>query len=233
MGIRATQVTVYRLMAQRAQKRPSSGRFSFIVAGMFGLTALLTVGWLGMNLLEPGKQTTVDRSGPAVLQAIEDLSTYKASTGNFQVIVDLEKDVKMVPSFIAGQRTLMVANGSVDGEVDLSHLGPEAVKISDDRRSVDITLPAAQLSATHLDNSQTYVAERQRGLVDRIGQALSSNPGDDRALLQAADAKLLEAAHNTELLRRAEDNTRVMLTQLMTSLGFEQVSVHFENPAQP
>lgn len=233
MGITAAQEIVYRCMAQRAQKRPSSGLFSFIVAGLFGLTALLTVGWLGMHLLEPGKQTTVDRSGPAVLQAIQDLSTYKASTGNFQVIVDLEKDVKMVPSFIAGQRTLMVANGSVDGEVDLSHLGPEAVKISDDRRSVDITLPAAKLSATHLDNSQTYVAERQRGLVDRIGQALSSNPGDDRALLQAADAKLLEAARNTQLANRAEDNTRVMLTTLMTSLGFQQVNVHFENRAQP
>src|SRR4030095_14203582 len=33
----------------------------------------------------------VDRSQPVLLKAIEDLAVYKAATGNFQVVVDLEE----------------------------------------------------------------------------------------------------------------------------------------------
>ena len=37
---------------------------------------------------------THDRSGPALLQSIQDISRYDAASGNFQVVVDLEKDTK-------------------------------------------------------------------------------------------------------------------------------------------
>lgn len=221
------------IRANRAQERPRSPRVPLVGGALFILAAVVASGWLGLQLLHPGQQRTVDRSSPVVLQAIDNVSTFKAATGNFQVVVDLEKDFKMVPAFIAGKRSIMVAQGSVDAEVDLSHLSESAVHVSDDRRSVDITLPAAQLSATHLDNGKTYVAERQRGLLNRVGEAFSSNPGDDQALLQAADAKLRQAADNTALRQRAEDNTRAMLTQLMTSLGFRHINVHFDAPVQP
>jgi hypothetical protein len=204
-----------------------------VVAALVGTVAVLLIGWLAYSLLEPGRQDHTDRSSPVVLQAIADLSTYKAATGNFQVVVDSEKDVNMVPSFLAGERTLMVASGKVDAEVDFSGLATDAVKISPDRTSVEITLPHAQLSEAQLDNSHTYVAERQRGLVNRLGEALSSDPGDDHELLQQAQQQLRQAADGTELRQRAEDNTRGMLTSLMGSLGFKQVNVHFaDSPSQ-
>ena len=220
-------------MRRRDSNRPASGRLSVAVVAFVGLAVVACSGWLALQLLQPGRQRTIDRSGPTVLQAIQDLSSYKAASGNFQVLVDLEKDVKLVPSVIAGERSLMVAQGSVDAEVDFSRLGPDAVHVSGDRRSVELTLPPAQLSQTHLDHDHTYVAERQRGLVDRIGQALSSNPGDDRELLQAADQKLRAAAEGTELRQKAEDNTRAMLSELLGSLGFEHVTVRFTPPTQP
>jgi hypothetical protein len=220
-------------MPRRARNVPSRALSSLVAIVVVGLLVVGSSGWLAFRLLQPGQQRTIDRSSPTVLHAIQDLSEYKAATGNFQVLVDLEKDVKLVPSMIAGERSLMVAEGSVDAEVDFSKLGADAVHVSPDRRSVDITLPAAELSATHLDHDRTYVAERQRGLLNRIGEAFSSNPGDDQQLLQAADQKLRAAAQGTELRQRAEDNTRSMLTGLLTSLGFEHVSVTFQARPQP
>jgi hypothetical protein len=208
-------------------------RLPLVVAALLGTLAVVVVVWLAFALFEPGRTEQRERSVPAVLQAVADLSTYTAASGNFQVVVDSEKDVNRVPSFLAGQRTLLVANGRVDAAVDFSALGADGVRMSADRRTVEVTLPHARLGPAQLDHSQTYVAARQRGLLDRIGDALGSAPSDDHELLQAAERRLQDAAAGTELRQRAEDNTRDMLTSLLGSLGFEQVTVRFaDDPSQ-
>ncbi len=40
------------------------------------------------------------RTGPAMLRSLSDLSDYHASTAEFSVNVDLDKDVKYVPSAV-------------------------------------------------------------------------------------------------------------------------------------
>ena len=88
--------------------------------------------------LNPFKEETVDRSGPVLLKSLENLSEYRASSANLQVVVDVEKDTNLVPSFIKGERTLFVAAGNVDAAVDFGGLGksPDAVRVSGDRKEV-------------------------------------------------------------------------------------------------
>ena len=202
----------------------------FFLAAVIGVVAVIAGLAATARLLGIGKTEDRYRDNPVVLQALQDLATYKAATGQFQVVSDLEEDVKLVPSFLAGERTYMVAAGSVDAEVDFSGLGPDAVQVTPDRRGVTITLPAAQLSETRIDNDNTYVAERQRGLINRLGEALSSNPGDDAKLYQRAEDEMEAAAAQSGLTGRAEENTRDMLTSLLTSLGFTDVTIVFEPP---
>ena len=66
---------------------------------------------------------TRDRSGPALLQSIQDMSRYDAASGNFQIVVDLEKDAKFLPDAVRGTRTLYVGAGTVDAYVDLGKVG--------------------------------------------------------------------------------------------------------------
>ncbi len=202
----------------------------FFLAAVIGVVAVIAGLAATARLLGIGKTEDRYRDNPVVLQALQDLASYKAASGQFQVIADLEEDVKLVPSFLAGERTYMVAAGSVDAEVDFSALGPEAVQVTPDRRGVTITLPAAQLSETRIDNDNTYVAQRQRGLINRLGDALSSNPGDDAKLYQRAEDEMKGAAEQSGLTGRAEDNTRDMLTALLTSLGFDDVTIVFQPP---
>jgi len=182
--------------------------------------------------LNPFKEETVDRSGPVLLKSLENLSEYRAASANLQVVVDVEKDTNLVPSFIKGERTLFVAAGNVDAAVDFGGLGksPDAVRVSGDRKEVAITLPPARLTEARLDPERSRVYDRDRGALDRIGEAFSDDGGaDQQELYVLAEQKLTEAAaSDPALLRTAERNTRSMLEGMMRGLGFEKVTTRFE-----
>ena len=182
--------------------------------------------------LNPFKEETVDRSGPVLLKSLENLSEYRAASANLQVVVDVEKDTNLVPSFIKGERTLFVAAGNVDAAVDFGGLGksPDAVRVSGDRKEVAITLPPARLTEARLDPERSRVYDRDRGALDRIGEAFSDDGGaDQQELYVLAEQKLTEAAaSDPALLRTAERNTRSMLEGMMRGLGFEKVTIRFE-----
>lgn len=171
---------------------------------------------------------TKDRSGPAVLKSIQDMSRYQAATGNFQVIVDLEKDAKFLPSAVRGSRTLYVGAGSVGAYVDLGRVGKGGVTVSSDRRSAVLVLPHARLDPTALDPKRSYVFTKERGLLDRFGDFFGGDPNDDQQLNVLAAQKIQDAAKQSDLTARAEQNTRAMLQGLLRSLGFTSVEVRFQ-----
>lgn len=180
----------------------------------------------------PIREETVDRTGPAVLDSLSDLQDYHGATSELQVIVDLEKDTKYVPSFIKGERVLYQAYGSVDGVVSLSALGPDSVSIAADG-TVTVTVPPAKLSKVTLDVERSAVIARDRGLLDRMGSVFSDNPTSEKALQEAGVAKLADAANETEILATAEQSASDMLTALLTATGATDVVVVFEDPAAP
>jgi hypothetical protein len=206
-----------------------------VVAGLVLLGVLFGAGKLGglfPSLPNPFGSTTVDRTQPALLKSLEDLSRYQAATGNFQVIVDTEDDARFLPAFIKGERTVFVAAGSADATVDFSQLDERSVQVSEDRRSATIVLPAPTVSEPVVDPEQSRVATRNRGLLDRVGSVFSDSPTSERPLYLAAQAKMQQAAAESDLRTRAEQNTTRMLEGLLRGLGFTSVSVSFSpNPA--
>ena len=206
-----------------------------IAAAVVLLVVLLGLSGLGGLRLWPGfpnpfAARQLDRSPPVLLKAIEDLKVFKAASGNFQVVVDLEEGSRGVPLVIKGQRTLFLAGGSVDAEVDFSGLKAGAITVSSDGRRAEITLPRARLTPARVDPEQSRVISRDRGLLDRLGSVLSDNPTSERELYQLAAAKMQAAAAQSDLQARAEQNTRAMLVGMLHSLGYRQVNVTFRDP---
>ncbi len=212
---------------------PQPRRFptGLVVLGVVILGGFLFVGWvrdLIPDLGNPFTTETVDRSGPAVLKSIQNLQDFRAASGHFEVIVDVEQDTRFVPASIKGQRVLFVAIGSVDSGVNFSGLDESAVKVSNNRRSVSIELPPAAFHEPELDLDRSYVYDRDRGAIDRIQSLLGDDPGFEPELYTLAQEKLATAARDgTGLLARAEQNTRVMLVGLLRALGFTRVDVRF------
>ncbi|WP_030863837.1 DUF4230 domain-containing protein [Streptomyces sp. NRRL S-37] len=170
---------------------------------------------------------TEDRSGPALLESIQDLSRYDAASGNFQVVVDLEKDAKFLPDAVRGTRTLYVGAGTVDAYVDLGRLDEGDVRVDEDRTSATLRLPHARLGKPALDPERSYAVSKQRGLLDRLGDLFSDNPGSEQAVQKLAVRHIGDAAKESGLTTRAETNTTEMLEGLLRSLGFEQVRVSY------
>ncbi|MEU4165388.1 DUF4230 domain-containing protein [Streptomyces sp. NPDC026665] len=168
---------------------------------------------------------THDNSGPALLKSIQDMSRYDAASGNFQVVVDLEKDAKYLPDAIRGTRTLYVGAGTVDAYVDLGRVGQKDVTVNEDRTSATLRLPHAALGKPALDPDHSYAVSKQRGLLDRLGDVFSDNPNDERAVQRLAARHIGDAAKDSRLTARAEENTTGMLEGLLRSLGFTDVTV--------
>ncbi|WP_320782644.1 DUF4230 domain-containing protein [Streptomyces sp. CRN 30] len=197
------------------------------------LVLLLVVVLAALRLLVYGSlkdvfgEETHDRSGPALLKSIQDISRYDAASGNFQVVVDLEKDAKFLPDAIRGTRTLYVGAGTVDAYVDLGELGEDDVTVNEDRTSATLRLPHAALGEPALDPDRSYAVAKQRGLLDRLGDLFSDNPNSERAVQKLAAQHIGTAAKESELTGRAESNTTDMLQGLLGSLGFEEVKVTY------
>ena len=211
--------------------RPSRLR-TLAVGALVVFGVLFAAGQLDLlpGFSNPFETETVDRTNPALLKSLNDLSEYHAAEGHFQVIVDTEKDTRFVPSFIRGERTVYVAGGTVDAVVDFSQLDERSIQVSPDRTAVTVMLPAPTLAEPAVDPGQSRVVSRDRGVLDRIGSAFSDNPTSERPLVLAAQQKMREAADESDLRRRAEDNTRRMLEGMLRALGYTSVTVTFAPP---
>jgi len=224
------------MLSEERSPRPRSrgvrglATVAVVAAALIALVALLPSVLPSLN---PFGSETKDRSGPVLLKSLENLSEFRAASANLQVVVDVEQDAKLLPTFIKGERTLFVAAGTVDAAVDFSGLSKQsgAVKVSDDRKAVSITLPAATLTEARVDPSRSRVYDRDRGLFDRVEDVFSDNPSDEQPLYQLAERKLTEAARSDpELPRRAQENTQRMLEGMLRGLGFERITITFKAP---
>ncbi|HWF82977.1 MAG TPA: DUF4230 domain-containing protein [Streptosporangiaceae bacterium] len=196
-----------------------------ILALLLGLSAIQLL----PRLRNPFAETAIDRSQPALLKSITAMSRYEAASGSFQVIVDLAKRSSLIPSFIEGTDTLFVGAGSDIAFVDFSGLRGRDVVVSPNRARVTLTLPPAQLEPAVLNVKQSYVFAEQQGLLNRIGNFFSSNPNSQHQVYVLAVEKIQAAARRSPLIAEAEHNTTSMLTGLMRSLGFRQVTVIFKS----
>lgn len=204
-----------------------------LVAAGIGLALLVPVGFQVADWLPdpPFGQDVVDSSTPPLMLALADLSEYHAATGTFQVVVEREVDTRYVPSVISGESVSFLATGTADASVDFTGLDAGRVTLSPDGTSATIALPAPQLGEVRIDPAASRVLDRDRGLVERVGDALGDNPVDDSELYALAEDRLATAAAQSDLRERAETNTRDMLTGLARSLGVQQVEVTFDEPA--
>ncbi|MCI2419281.1 DUF4230 domain-containing protein [Saccharopolyspora sp. K220] len=205
----------------------------WLQAGLLGAALLLVVATVLQLVgllpeLNPFGRETIDRSQPAVLRSMRDLSQYHAAVGDYQVVIDVEKDVKGVPSALAGERTLFVAAGTVNAYVDFGRLADDGLNVSPDGTSVQVKLPTPVLDKPNIDNRRSYVFSQQRGLIDRLN-AIVETPTQQEFYV-AAEQRIADAAKESGLVDRARDNTKVMLTGMLQALGFRQVTFVDDEP---
>ena len=208
-------------------RMPRIGGIVAAIVAVIVLIVVLSAVHLLPQLRNPFAETTTVRSQPVILKSITNLSRYEAASGSFEVVVDLTKRTSLIPSFLEGSETLFIGQGTDIAFVDFSTLKSEAIAVNANRTSVTVTLPKPQLEPAVLNVSQSYVYAQQQGLFNRVGNFFSGNPNSQQQVYQIAQQKIQTAARQSPLLTEAQKNTEGMLTGMLTSLGFQHVTVTF------
>jgi len=212
-------------------RMPGIGGIVTAIVAVIVLIVVLSAVHLLPQLRNPFAETTTVRSQPVILKSITNLSRYEAASGSFQVVVDLTKRSSIIPSFLEGSETLFIGQGTDIAFVDFATLKSGAIAVSKDRTSVTVTLPKPQLEPAVLNVNQSYVYAQQQGLFNRVGNFFSGNPNSQQQVYQIAQGKIEAAARQSPLLADAQKNTEGMLTGMLTSLGFQHVTVDFGTAA--
>ncbi len=175
--------------------------------------------------LNPFRDSTTDRTGASVLQSLTDLSEYHAASAHYETVVDIEEDGgRFVPDFLSGERVLYVGKGDVAAVVDFGELDERRIVLSEDARSVRVTLPQPTVDRPELDLENSYVVLHDEGLINRFrGSEL-----EREAQLRAVEQMTAAAADEGLLLELARENTTSMLEGLFGALEYESVTVAFE-----
>src|SRR5215213_4816370 len=121
-----TDADTRRIPGRGATRLPGRIRRGFGRTVLTGVVVLVVAALaiLGLRSLVswPFGDKEIDRSGPAVLTAMRDLSEYHAAAGQYQVLIDIQQDAKFLPDIIKGKRVIFLAVGSVDAYVDFRGL---------------------------------------------------------------------------------------------------------------
>ncbi len=173
----------------------------FVILAVLGLSGALGVSLVirAIGDANPFKNglvhaTTVDRSGPAVLQAVSELGTLQSASAHYEMIVDIEHGVDHVPSFLAGRRVLFVAVGDVGTTVDLRDLPAGSVTVDQGRTAATIHLRKPVISAPRLDLQASHVYSSDRGLADALGDLFKGSPDQQQEIYTVATQHLAQAA---------------------------------------
>ena len=101
-------------------------------------------------------------------------------------IVVGQREGKLLPDFLVGDRLLLLAQGQVVAGVDFSRL--QLTDVSLDRKIVRVRLPAAEIFFTRLDSQNTRVYSRETGLLVPVDPTLETE------VRQQAEQQLHDAA---------------------------------------
>lgn len=197
----------------------------FLLGTAFAFALLIACAALALAVFNPFGTQTVDRSGPSVIEQVLELEEFTAAEAEFVQDVDIESDTRFVPSFIAGERVVAMTSGTVAATVDFSALDEDNVAVSPDGNTISLNLPEPVLQDADIDESATRIVSRQRGVVDRVGDMVASNPFDDSELYEAAEQKLNDAAAEADLESTAKQNTTDWLETFLGAAGFERVII--------
>jgi len=149
-----------------------------------------------------------------VVERIQQLNRLETCRYSGEVVVRGENK-GLLPTWLSGDRVLLVGRGEVVAGVDLSGLGRNDVTV--DGTSLTVRLPRPTILHTRLDNSTSEVHDRQSGIFSGPDPAL-----EGKVRLEAEE-RIRTAALHSGILDTAETNARTAITSQLQLMGFQEI----------
>jgi hypothetical protein len=172
------------------------------------------------SLLNPPKPEPKVAVQSIVLQQVREASELTTASFMMQAVVPTEQDATISGFVIGKTKLLYIAYGEVQAGVDLSQIRDRNVQISG--QAIRIQLPAAQILDQKIDVTKSQVYDYNRGF---LGLGPDAAPVLQTLAQQEALTQIRQAACDGELLQRASDRAKLVVSQLLNTAGYNSVTV--------
>lgn len=184
-----------------------------------------------------GDDRAAATAGEVTLLKIRETTELKAATGTFSVpvTVDVARTGlrERLPEFVDGERIVAIYQGDVDATIDLRGLTADGITANQEDRTITLRVPEPRLSPPRIDHEKSRLMSHERGLVQRVEDALGDGSlAVKEDLDRAAVTALSRAAEESQLTATAKTNGTRFLTLLCQRLGYDRVTIEYAEPAR-
>ena len=184
--------------------------WSIVAGGVLGIVLVVGAYLLGVTA------TVVPARSPVVLKAVQELAELGTIKQSMSHVFRAESEAGGQLARIFGRdRLLLVAQGEVVAGIDLKELKDEDVVVAGDR--VSIRLPQTKILYSRLIEEQTYVVDRNTGLLIKVDKDL------ERQARIFALNHFVQSARAQMILPQSAQRTRVLIGNLLRQLGYRTV----------
>jgi hypothetical protein len=185
------------------------------------VAACVALAFLAGQWDRPARQPDF-RSTPGVITAVRDLSTLETASFHVEKVIEATDEQSRLWGMVqAKDALLLVAVGDVVAGVDLGKVRDENVRVDPATHALHVSLPAAQVISSSLDERATHVYTRTTDVLAERNEKLE---GDAR---RRAEEQMRKAAIDGGLLDRARANADRALRALFRSLGFTDIELEW------
>lgn len=157
-----------------------------------------------------------ERISPAIVENIRTLAELTTVEYVESTIIEKGTDGSWL-RWARGDGITLFAVAEIGAGVDLAKLDDSSFTVDSTSGLVTITLPAAEILYSSLDNTETTVFERSTGIFTQGDEQLET---EARIL---AESTMLEKAIDEGILEQAQRNAEQVLSQFIKSLGYPRV----------
>lgn len=165
-----------------------------------------------------------------VVQQVRGASELTTAIFAMEAVVPATSDRSLGGYVIGSTKLLYVAYGEVRAGVDLSQITADSIRLDPATSSLEITLPPAKILDSKLDLSRSNVFDYDRGF---LGLGPDNAPQLQELAQQEALAKIVQAACSESILQEANSRAELAVRQLLSTAGFETVTVITQPAAEP
>jgi hypothetical protein len=193
-------------------QRPGSSRGSAFVGFLLGfivasLLAVVVVWFRGAGA------PRIDTSRPTVVRQIQQLQRLETVAFNMDKIISGGWESRYLPTFLAGERLLLIVAGDVTAGVDLGRIA--AANIVVNGQTIRMKIPDTEVFATRRQRTDAR-------LLTRNGAVYPSGPQPESDVRREAERQIRQAALDNGILKVAAANARATLQSFLRGLGFDQ-----------
>lgn len=205
------------------------------VGGSVMLGLLLALGlwragdrfWAGMQMMLTPSVTEPEADvRTVVVQQLRGASELTTAIFTMEAVVPARSDRTLGNHVIGSTNLLYIAHGEVRAGVDLSQLSADQVQLAGDSQ-IRVILPPPQILDSKLDLAKSTVYDYDRGW---LGLGPDNAPELQTLAQREALSKIEAAACDENLLAEANHRAERVVSQLLSTAGFQSVIVTTQPP---